>query len=110
MMKWMWLVAAVPFVSMLAMCAGLWAVPSWANTVSALTCVLVLAGALLTGLCVLVAVFAGWWRGAYALKRGDILAATVFASLDVLIPSTLAVLLWLLLRSLKNSGGFIPFL
>jgi len=59
---------------------------------------------------VLLVLFAGWWRGAYALKRGDILAATLLASLDVLIPSTLAVLLWLLLRSLKNSGGFIPFL
>lgn len=109
-MKWMWLVAAVPFVLMLAMFFGLWAVSSWANKVSAITCVLVLAGALLTGLCVLVAVFAGWWRGAYALKRGDILAATVLASLDVLIPSTLAVLLLLLLHSLKKSGGLIPFL
>ncbi len=109
-MKWMWLVAAVPFMLMLAMFFGLWARPSWANTISPLMCVLVLAGALLTGLCVLLAVFAGWWRGAYALKRGDILAATLLASLDVLIPSTLAVLLWLLLRSLKNSGGLIPFL
>jgi len=109
-MKWMWLIAAVPFMLMLAMFFGLWAMPSWANTLSVITCVLVLAGALLTGLCVLLAVFAGWWRGAYALKRGDILAATLFASLDVLIPATLAVLLWLLMRSLKNSGGFIPFL
>jgi len=95
---------------MLAMFFGLWALPSWANTVSPILCLLVLAGALLTGLGVLLVVFAGWWRGSFALKRGDIVAATLFASLDVLIPSTLAVLFWLLLRSLKNSGGLIPFL
>jgi hypothetical protein len=71
--------------------------------------VLVLAGALVTGLCVLVVVFAGWWRGAYQLKRGDIVVATMFASLDVLIPTTLAVLLWLLIQSLKNSRGFLFF-
>ena len=109
-MNRMWLIAAAPFMLMLAMFFGLWISPSWANTVSPITCLLVLAGALLTGLCVLLAVFAGWWRGAYVLKRGDILAATLFASLDVLIPSTLAVLFWLLLRGLKNNGGLFPFL
>ena len=98
----MWMVAAVPLVLMALMLFGFWAMPSWADTASPLTCVLVLAGALLTGLCVLLVVFTGWMRGAYTLKRGDILAATVFASLDVLVPLTLAALLWLLLRSLKN--------
>jgi hypothetical protein len=97
-----WMVAAVPFVLMAMMFFGFWAMPSWANTASPLTCALVLACAVVTGLCVLVAVFAGWMRGAYTLRRGDILVATVFASLDVLVPTTLAVLLWLLLRSLKN--------
>jgi hypothetical protein len=109
-MKWMWLVAALPFMLMLMMFYAIWAVPSWSNTVSLLPCVMVLAGALLTGLYVLGVVFAGWWRGAYTLKRADILAATLFASLDVLIPSTLVVLLLLLLRSIKKSGGLIPFL
>jgi hypothetical protein len=56
---------------------------------------------------VLTVVFVGWWRGAFQLKRADILAATLFASLAVLIPTTLAVLIWLLIRSLKNSRGFI---
>jgi hypothetical protein len=98
----MWMVAAVPFVLMVLMLFGFWAMPSWADTASPLTCVLVLVGALLTGLSVLLVVFTGWMRGAYTLKRGDILAATVFASLDVLLPLTLAALLWLLLRSLKN--------
>lgn len=98
----MWMVAAVPLVLMALMLFGFWAMPSWADTASPLTCVLVLAGALLTGLSVLFVVFTGWMRGAYTLKRGDILAATVFASLDVLVPVTLAALLWLLLRSLKN--------
>ena len=106
MVNRMWLVAFVPFVLMLAMFFALWASPSWANTASPVTCVLVPAWAFVTGLCVLLAVFAGWLLcGAYPLKRGDILAATLFASLDVLIPATLALLLWLLLRGLRNSPG-----
>lgn len=96
------MVAAVPCVLMALMFFGFWAMPSWGDTVEPLTCVLVLAGAVVTGLCVLVVVFTGWMRGAYQLRRGDILVATVFASLDVLVPTTLAALLWLLLRSLKN--------
>ncbi|HLL71880.1 MAG TPA: hypothetical protein VK363_10630, partial [Pyrinomonadaceae bacterium] len=99
----------VPCVLMALMFFGFWTMPSWADTVSPLTCVLILAGALVTGLCVLIAVFAGWMRGAYALRRGDILAATLLASLDVLIPLTLAALLWLVLHSLKNSRGILMF-
>lgn len=103
----MWMVAAAPLVLMALLFYGFWTVPSWANTISPVTGVLVLAGSFVTGLSVLLMVLMGWLRGAYALRRGDILAATVCASLDMLIPSTLALLLWLLLRSLKNSGGLI---
>jgi hypothetical protein len=70
---------------------------------------LVLAGAVLTGLYVLYAVFAGWWRGSHPLRRGDILAATALAALDVLIPTTLGLLLFLLLRSMENSRGLFMF-
>lgn len=108
-MNRMWMVAAVPFLSMAAMFFGFWALPSLANTISCLTFVSILAGAFLTGLCVLVVVFVGWWRGAYQLKRGDILAATLFASLDMLIPTTLAVLVWLLIQSFKNGRGILLF-
>lgn len=108
-MNRLWMVAAVPFVLMSLMLFGFWVRPSWGDTASPLTCVLILAGAVVTGLCVLLVVFVGWWRGAYQLKRADILAATMFASLDVLIPTTLALLLFLLLRSLKNSGGILMF-
>ena len=104
-----WMVAAVPFLLMALMLFGFWALPSWADTASPVTCVLILAGAFLTGLSVLVVVFTGWMRGAYTLRRGDILAATVFASLDVLVPLTLAALLWLVLHSLKNSRGILTF-
>jgi hypothetical protein len=106
-MNRMWMVAAVPLLLMAAMLYGFWTIPSWGNTVSPLTCVLILAGAVVTGLCVLTVVFAGWRRGAYQLRRVDILAATLFASLDVLIPTTLALLVWLLLQSLKNSRGLM---
>ncbi|HEX9918848.1 MAG TPA: hypothetical protein VGA87_06760 [Pyrinomonadaceae bacterium] len=61
----------------------------------------ILAGALVTGLCVLFVLLAGWWHGSHSFRRGDILAATALALLDLLIPTTLAVLLWLLLRNLK---------
>ncbi|HEV7905598.1 MAG TPA: hypothetical protein VGO96_17285 [Pyrinomonadaceae bacterium] len=106
-MNRMWLVAVAPLLLMAAMVFGFYVLPSWANTVSPLTCIAILAGALVTGLCVLLVVFVGWWRGAYQLTRGDILVATTFASLDVLVPTTLAVLVWLLLQSLKNSRGFM---
>jgi mannose/fructose/N-acetylgalactosamine-specific phosphotransferase system component IID len=102
MMNRIWIVAAVPFFLMAAMLCGFWVRPSWGDTAEPLTCVLILAGALLTGLCVLGVIFAGWLRGAYQFKRGDILVATLFASLDVLVPTTLAVLLGLLLYSLKQ--------
>lgn len=101
-MNRMWMVALVPLVLMAAMFYGFWARPSFADTAEPATCIAILAGAVLTGLCVLTVVFAGWRRGAYQLGRADILAATVFASLDVLIPTALAVLLWLLIQSLKN--------
>ena len=106
-MNRLWMVAAVPLLLMAAMIYGFWKVPSWGNTVSPLTSGLVLAGAVVTGLCVLTIVFAGWRRGAYPFTRADILAATLFASLDVIIPVTLAVLLWLLIQSLKSSRGFM---
>ena len=102
-MNRIWMVAAVPLALMASMFFGFWSLPSFANTVSFLTCVAILAGALVTGLCVLFVVLAGWWRGAYQLKRGDILVATALASLDVLIPTTLAALLWLLVRSLRDN-------
>jgi hypothetical protein len=108
-MSWIWMVAALPLALMALMLAGFWVLPSWANVVSAEACVLVLAGALLTGLSVLALVLGGWLRGAYTLKRGDILAATAFASLDVLIPTTLALFLWWLLHNWKNSGGGLIF-
>jgi hypothetical protein len=101
-MNRMWMVAAVPLALMALIFVGFLTRPSWADTASPATCVCVLAGALVTGLCVLFVVFRGWRRGAYALKRADILAATMLASLDVLIPTTLVVLIWLLVRSLKN--------
>jgi len=68
--------------------------------------VAILAGALLTGLCVLLVVLAGWWRGAYPLGRGDIIAATAFAALDVLIPTALVALIWLALRHLEHRPLF----
>jgi hypothetical protein len=108
-MNRMWIVAAVPLALMALMFFGFWAEPWWDITTELLPCVALLAGALLTGLCVLFVVLVGWWRGAYPLRRGDILAATVFAALDVLIPTTLVGLVCLLLRSLKNSGGLLMF-
>jgi len=108
-MNRMWMVAAMPLLLMAAMLFDYRVLPSWANVISVEACVLVLASALLIGLWVLLVVFIGWRHGAYQLKRGDILAATTFASLDVLIPTTLAVLVWLLIQSLKNSRGLLFF-
>ena len=104
-MNRLWMVAALPLALMAAMLYGFRVRPSWANTVSPLTCVAILAGAFATGLCVLSAILAGWWRGAYALGRRDILAATTFATLDMIVPAVLVVIIWMLVRSLKNSGG-----
>ncbi|HEY0083153.1 MAG TPA: hypothetical protein VGB61_10210 [Pyrinomonadaceae bacterium] len=101
-MNRMWMVAAVPLALMLLMFYGCWTRPWWDITAELLPSVAILAGALVTGLCVLFVVIEGWRRGAYALTRGDIMAATILASLDVLIPASLALLLWLVLRNLKH--------
>lgn len=108
-MKRMWMVAALPLLLMVAMFFSLWVLPWWANVLSLEACLLILASALLTGLCVLLVVFIGWMRGAYQLKRGDILVATMLASLDVLIPTTLAGLIWFALYSWQKSGGRLMF-
>jgi len=106
-MNRMWMVAAVPLLLMAFMLCGFWVIPSWWNIVPAPIWVAILAGALITGLGVLFVVITGWWRGAYALKRGDILVATAFATLDVLIPTTVVVLIWQLIRSLSSSRGLM---
>ncbi|HEX8128472.1 MAG TPA: hypothetical protein VF527_05170 [Pyrinomonadaceae bacterium] len=102
-MNRMWVVlAAVPLALIAWMLYGFWTRPSAADTASPLTCVLILAGAVATGIYVLSVVLAGWWRGRYSLRRADVLAATTLASLDVIIPTALVVIIWLLVRSLKN--------
>ena len=106
-MNRMWMLAALPLVLLSGVAYGLWASPGWANTISPITCALLLGATVVTGLCVLGYVFTGWMRGVFPLTRGDILAATAFASLDVLVPTTLVVLIWMLVRSLKHGGGLI---
>jgi hypothetical protein len=106
-MNRIWMVAAVPLVLMALMFFGFWVMPSWSNIASPTICVAILAGGLITGLCVLFVVFKGWWRGAYALKRGDIIVATTLATLDVLIPTTIVLLIWQLIRSLNSSRGLM---
>ena len=107
-MNRIWMVAALPFLLLALMFFGM-RVPPLADTISLKMWVLALAGALLTGLCVWLVVFVGWMRGSYAFKRGDILVAAMFASLDVLIPMTLVVLIGLALRDMKNNGGLLLF-
>ena len=100
-MNRMWMVSGAPLALLALMFFGSWTEAWWDVTAEFWPSVAILAGALLTGLCVLFVVLAGWWRGAYTLRRGDILAATAFAALDVLIPTTLVALLWLALRNLS---------
>ncbi|HEX8457598.1 MAG TPA: hypothetical protein VF656_09890 [Pyrinomonadaceae bacterium] len=106
-MNRMWIVAAVPLAVMALMCYGHWTRAWWDVTTELTPPVLILGGSLVTGLGVLSAILWGWSRGAYTLSRADILAATAIAALDVLIPAGLVLLIWLALRSLKNSGGII---
>ncbi|HEY9401788.1 MAG TPA: hypothetical protein VIQ24_03785 [Pyrinomonadaceae bacterium] len=101
-MNRMWIVSGMPLALMALMFFGWWTDAWWEITTEFWPSVAILAGALLTGLCVLLVVLAGWWRGAYPLGRGYILAATAFAALDVLIPTTLVVLIWLVLRNMKQ--------
>jgi hypothetical protein len=101
------MLAALPLVLMLSFIFRLWLLPVRVNSTLPATAFLVLGISLATGLCVLFYVFVGWMRGLFAFKRGDILLATTLASLDVLIPTTLAVLLWLIIRSLRKHPGLI---
>jgi hypothetical protein len=108
-MNRMWMVAAAPLALMALMFLSVVAGIRWNSDVWSWTWQVILAGALVTGLCVLFVLLAGWWHGSHSLRRGHILAATALASLDVLIPTTLAVLLWLLIRGVKNKGGTLLF-
>jgi hypothetical protein len=102
-----WIVAAMPLLLLAVMCCVgvMMRAPGDAHVY---LCLAILAGGFLLGLYVLMVVFTGWWHGDHQLTRGDILAALVLASIDVLIPTTLAVLLWLLARSLKG-GNLLSF-
>jgi hypothetical protein len=97
-----WMVAAAPLLLMAVMCAAS-IVPSRGDTYS-IAWLALLSSSLATGLCMLVVVFMGWWRGVYRLNHAGIIATLVFASLDVLIPTTLLVLLLLLLHKLKDAN------
>lgn len=102
MISWLWMAAAAPLALMLLVGGGLYLFPSWANTISFLSCVALLAGSLLTGLVVLLALFVGWRRGEYKLRRAGALAAALLASLDVLVPACLVALVWMIARSMGH--------
>lgn len=106
-MNRIWIVAAVPLVLMALMCLATSLNPS-PGEMNTIVWMALLASALATGLCMLVTVFMGWRRGYYQLTHPGILATLVFASLDVLIPTALVVLLLLLLHSLKG-GNLLSF-
>lgn len=99
---WAWIVAAVPLALMVVVGARFYFVPRWADTASPVECVVLLASSVLTGLWILFRVLAGWRRGSYKFLRIEVVAATLFAALDVLVPICLVTLLWLLIRSLRN--------
>ena len=98
------MVAAAPLASMVLMFLSVVVRIRWNSHVWSWTWLAILAGGLVIGLCVLFVLLAGWWHGSHSFRRGDILAATALASLDVLIPTSLLVLLWMLARSLKNQS------
>ena len=108
-MNRIWMAAAVPLALMTLMFVGFRTRRSRGDTASPTTCRVILAGAVLTGPIVLRFVHAGWRRGEYPFSRADILAAIVFAALDVLIPITIVVLIGRLIYSLKNSRGLFMF-
>jgi hypothetical protein len=103
-MNRIWMVAAAPLASSVLMFLSLVVGIRWNGSLWSWIWVAILAGALVTGLCVLSVLLAGWWHGSHSFHRGDILAATALALLDVLIPTTLLVLLWMLARSLKGNS------
>ena len=105
-MNRMWMVAAAPLASSVLMFLSLVAGIRWNSSLWSWMWLAILAGALVTGLCVLFVLLVGWWHGSHSFRRGDILVATALALIDVLIPTTLLVLLWMLARSLKGGSLF----
>lgn len=101
-----WIAAALPLLLM-AVTAVAFFTTNLSNTISPLSCALLLLASALTGAVVLIVLAAGWWRGDYPLTRGDILLAAALAGLDIIIPVGLVTLLWLTLRSLSKHGGLI---
>jgi hypothetical protein len=102
MIRRAWVLAAVPLALMLATGAGLYLFPSWENTISLAGCVVLLASSAAVGVGVLVWVVWGCRRGRFRFWRADVFAASVLASLDILLPVGVVVLAWLLLRSLSG--------
>jgi hypothetical protein len=102
-----WVAAALPLALLLCIGAGLYLFPSWANTISFVSCVLLLAGSVVTGLCVAVYVLRGWRRGRFPFRRADIMAASLLAALDLLVPSGVVTLVWYIIESLRNSPFII---
>jgi hypothetical protein len=96
--------AALPLALLVGVGTGVYLLPSWANTISFVLCVALLAGSLLTGIFVAVYVLRGWRRGRFPFRRADILAATLLAALDILLPCGVVLLVWWILESLRHSS------
>lgn len=96
--------AALPLALLFILGAGMYLLPSWANKSSFALCVVLLAGSLLTGICVAVYVLRGWRRGRFPFRRADILAATLLAALDILLPCGVVLLVWWIIESLRHSS------
>jgi hypothetical protein len=97
------MVAATPLALLVVVGAGLYLLPSWANTISFVACVALLAGSVLTGVSVAVYTLRGWRRGRFPLRRADIIMAMLLAVLDILVPCGVVLLFWLIIESFRHS-------
>jgi hypothetical protein len=98
-----WCVAATPPVLLLLVAGVGFLIPfDGAPLLLLWTVGLLVASLLPVGLGVLFYVLRGWRRGRFPLRRADIRAAMLIASLDLLLACAAAVLLWMLAQSLSH--------
>ena len=97
-----WAVAAVPAALMAAVGVGLYFDPGWSNRMPFLPCALLGVASVVTGVAVPIYVLVGWRRKRFRFWSAGVVAALLFAAVDVLVPAGLIALLILMARAMSS--------
>ncbi|MFL6231320.1 MAG: hypothetical protein ACJ741_21305 [Pyrinomonadaceae bacterium] len=100
--SWAWAVAGAPAALMAAVGLGLYFDPGWSNRMPFLPCAVLGVVSVLTGIAVPIYVLVGWRRRRFRFWSAGVVAALLFAAVDVLVPVGLIALLILMARAMNS--------